>query len=261
MLKKRLIPILLLREGMLVKSIEFKTFRPVGNPKIAIEYFNAWEVDEIVFLDITPEMKYIRGRQDINLENFSKLIEYTEYISTRCFVPLTVGGGINTIADIRKYLHAGADKISINSQAVKKPEFITEAAKIFGRQCIVVSIDVKKINDKYEVITSYGQVATGLDPIYWAKEVANRGAGEILLQSMDKDGTLSGYDLNLIRNIADNVDIPVIAAGGVGEWQHLFDGIVNGHASAVAAANIFHFTEQSTRHAKEYMRLKGIDVR
>ncbi|MEK7165664.1 MAG: imidazole glycerol phosphate synthase cyclase subunit, partial [Patescibacteria group bacterium] len=235
MLKKRLIPILLLREGMLVKSIEFQSYRPVGNPKVAIDYFNSWEVDEIVFLDITPGKQYQPGRLDINLENFRLLSDYTRYISTKCFVPLTVGGGITTIDDIRNLLHAGADKISINTQAISHPEFITAASKIFGRQCIVVSIDVKKTNSGYEVFTSYGKKATGINPIKWAKEAVERGAGEILLQSMDKDGTLSGYDLELIKSVADSVSAPVIATSGVGNWQHLVDGIKVGHASAVAA--------------------------
>lgn len=261
MLKKRLIPILLMREGILVKSIQFHQYRPVGNPLVAIDYFNEWEVDEIVFLDITPGIPYQPGRKDINLQNFQKLADYTAYISKKCFVPLTVGGGIRTIEDIRTLLHAGADKVSINTMAVKQPEFISEATKIFGRQCIVVSIDTKKTKTAYEVYTSYGKEPTGLHPVMWSKEIVKKGAGEILLQSMDKDGTLSGYDLELIKMISDNTDVPVIAASGVGEWQHLVDGIKVGHASAVAAANIFHYTEHSTRHAKEYMRKMGIDLR
>lgn len=262
MLKKRLIPVLLLKEGMLVQSKEFKLYRPVGNPFIAIEYFNRWEVDEIIFLDITHNQQYQQGRLDINLRNFEKLSQYTEYISEKCFVPLTVGGGIRTIQDIRLLLLSGADKISINTQAVKNPLFITEASRTFGKQCIVISIDVKK-NQKgtYEVFTSYGKEATGLNPLYWSKEVVKRGAGEILLQSLDKDGTLLGYDINLIRMIADVVDVPIIACSGVGSWQHLVEGVRDGHAQAVAAANIFHYTEHSTKHAKVYMRQAGIDVR
>lgn len=252
---------LLLREGMLVKSIKFSKYRPVGNPLVAIEYFNAWEVDEIVFLDITPGKPYQKGRLDINLQNFQKLTDYTKYISKKCFVPLTVGGGVRTIEDIRILLHSGADKVSINTQAIANPQFISQAAKIFGRQCIVVSIDVKKIGNKYEVYTNYGKQPTGMNPVNWAKEAVKRGAGEILLQSIDKDGTLSGYDLTLIRSVADKIDVPIIACSGVGEWQDLVDGIKEGHADAVAAANIFHYTEHSTRHAKEYIRKSGIEVR
>lgn len=250
-----------MREGVLVKSIQFQKYRPVGNPLVAIDYFNAWEVDEIVFLDISPGKEYQPGRRDINLENFQKLADYTTYISKKCFVPLTVGGGIRTVEDIRTLLHAGADKVSINTVAVKNPNFISEAAKIFGRQCIVVSIDIKKTKTDYEVYTSYGKEPTGLHPVEWSKEVVTKGAGEILLQSMDKDGTLAGYDLELIKMVSENADVPVIAAGGVGEWQHLVDGIKIGHASAVAAANIFHYTEHSTRHAKVYMRKMDIDLR
>ena len=253
---------LLLREGMLVKSIEFKHYRPVGNPLVAIDYFNAWEVDEIVFLDILPGKEYMVARKDINLKNFDRLVDYTTYISQKCFVPLTVGGGIRTIEDIRSLLKAGADKVSINTQAVKHPEFITQAAKVFGRQCIVVSIDArKKADGSYEVFTSYGKEATGMTPAQWAKDVAYRGAGEILLQSMDKDGTLSGYDIDLIQSVTSNVDIPVIVCGGVGEWNHLVEGVTKGGADAVAAANIFHYTEHSTRHAKNFMRTHSIDVR
>lgn len=262
MLKKRLIPILLLREGMLVKSIQFNQYRPVGNPLVAIDYFNTWEVDEVVFLDISPEKPYQQGRRDINLENFKKLADYTMYISKKCFVPLTVGGGIRTIEDIRILLHAGADKVSLNTQALKNPDFITEAARTFGRQCIVISIDVKK-NEKgnYIIFNRSMSFKKNIDPVIWAKEAVKHGAGEILLQSVDKDGTLSGYDIKLIKKISDEVDAPVIACSGVGEWKHLVEGILEGHASAVAAANIFHYTEQSTKHAKQTMKQAGIDLR
>lgn len=262
MVKKRLIPVLLLREGMLVKSIAFKDYRPVGNPLVAIDYFNTWEVDEIVFLDILPGKEYMIARKDINLKNFDKLVDYTSYISQKCFVPLTVGGGIGTVDDIRSLLKAGADKVSINTHAVKHPEFITEAARTFGRQCIVVSIDGKKKADgTYEAYTNCGKEVTGMTPAAWAKEAAKRGAGEVLLQSMDKDGTLSGYDIELIKSVTSSVDIPVIVCGGVGNWDHLVEGVTKGHADAVAAANIFHYTEHSTRHAKEFMRKSGLDVR
>lgn len=261
MLKKRLIPILLLREGMLVKSIQFKQYRPVGNPKVAIDYFNTWEVDEIIFLDISPGKEYQQGRKDINLQNFQKLSEYTQYISEKCFVPLTVGGGINSIDHIRTLLQSGADKISINTITHTDPSFISKAAKIFGRQCVVVSMDVKKNAHSYEVFTNGGKEPTGKDPLTWAKEAVERGAGEILIQSIDKDGTLAGYDLELIQHVSDNISAPVIACSGVGKWEDLAAGITVGHASAVAAANIFHYTEHSTRHAKQFLRSQGIEVR
>ena len=260
MLKKRLIPLLLLREGMLVQSIQFKKYRPVGNPLVAIDYFNTWEVDEIIFLDISPGKTYLIGRRDINLSNFNKLFEYTEYISKKCFVPLTVGGGIQTVEDISQLLHAGADKVSINTQALKKPAFISEAAKIFGRQCIVVSIDAQKTNNGYEVMTQGNKVPTGKTPTSWAKEAVKYGAGEILIQSIEKDGTLSGYDTFLIESIVKSVNVPVIAASGVGKWEHLVEGIEAG-ADAVAAGNIFHYTEHSTKHAKKFLAQSGIDVR
>ena len=261
MLKKRLIPVLLLREGMLVKSIEFKQYRPVGNPRVAIDYFNTWEVDEIIFIDISQGKEYQKGRLDINLANFNKLSEYTEYISKKCFVPLTVGGGIRSIPDIRKLLSAGADKISINTIALDNPDFIKESAKTFGRQCIVVSIDAKKHTDgDYEVFKG-GHIATRKDPFTWAQEAVKLGAGEIFIQSLDQDGTLTGYDLELIKKMTNAVDVPVIACSGVGEWHHLVDGITIGNAQAVAAANIFHYTEHSTRHAKSFMAEHGIDLR
>lgn len=261
MLKKRLIPVLLLREGMLVKSIEFKQYRPVGNPRVAIDYFNTWEVDEIIFIDISQGKQYQQGRLDINLSNFQKLSEYTEYISKKCFVPLTVGGGIRSIEDIRRLLAAGADKVSINTIALDNPNFIKESSKTFGRQCIVVSIDAKKITKgEYEVFKG-GHIPTGKDPFAWAKEAVQLGAGEIFIQSINQDGSLEGYDLNLIKEMTNAVDVPVIACSGVGDWQHLVDGIVQGNAQAVAAANIFHYTEHSTRHAKDYMKKKSIDLR
>lgn len=262
MLKKRLIPVLLLREGMLVKSIEFKQYRPVGNPRIAIDYFNTWEVDEIIFIDISPDQEYQIGRRDINLANFQRLSEYTEYISKKCFVPLTVGGGIHSLEQIAELLLSGADKISINTHAIENSAFIQKASKKFGRQCIVVSIDAKrKNNGEYEVFSHCGKFATGIDPFTWAKRVADLGAGEIFIQSMDRDGTLSGYDIKLIRKLADSVSIPVIACGGVGDWSHLVEGIKDGHAEAVSAANIFHYTEHSTKHAKNYLKKSGIDMR
>lgn len=261
MVKVRLIPCLLLREGILVKSYQFSRFLPVGNPLTAIQFFNSWAVDEIIFLDITPQKKFRPGRLDNNLKEFKSLADYTRYISRYCFVPLTVGGGVSRIDDMQRLFKAGADKISLNTVVHHQPKLLTEAAERFGRQAMVVSIDVKRRGSKYEVVTNYGKEASGKNPVDWAKRVESLGAGEILLTSMDRDGMMTGYDLKLTRSVADAVKIPVIVCGGVGSWQHLVEGAIQGHASAVAAGNIFHFSEQSTKKAKDYMRKAGINVR
>ncbi|OGY17007.1 MAG: hypothetical protein A2784_04060 [Candidatus Chisholmbacteria bacterium RIFCSPHIGHO2_01_FULL_48_12] len=262
MLKIRLIPVMLLREGILVKSYQFNRFLPVGNPLNAIRFFNQWDVDEILFLDITPNKPKKLGRVDDNYQRFATLADYTQYIAKHCFVPLTVGGGVKTIEDMRGLFNAGADKVVINTLVHRQPEILQQAAASFGRQALVVSIDVKKKRwGKYEVVTGYGKEATGKDPVAWAKTVEGLGAGEIFLTSMDRDGTQEGYDLKLLRQVAEAVGIPVIASGGVGKWQDLVDGVKQGKASAVAAANIFHFSEMSTVYAKKYMQQKGLDVR
>jgi len=262
MLKKRLIPCLLLQNGQLVKSIRFKDYQIVGNPKIAIQFFNAWAVDEIIFLDITRDSDYTSLlRTDYKFRLLETLVDIVRESARICFVPLTVGGGIRTVEHMRELFRNGADKISMNTEAVRRPTLITEAADKFGSQAVVVSVDVKQIaNGGYEVYIDHGQEPTGLDPIEWAKRAEALGAGEILLNSIDRDGSLAGYDLNLIRTVVDAVRIPVIVCGGVGKWQDLADGVRAG-ASAVSAANIFHFTEQSTRHAKKYLASAGIDVR
>lgn len=261
MIKVRLIPCLLLREGILVKSYQFNRFLPVGNPLTAIQFFNTWAVDEIIFLNITPKKAYRPGRLDNNLKEFQSLADYTRYISKHCFVPLTVGGGINTIRSMGTLFKAGADKISLNTAVYRRPKLLKEAAEKFGRQALVVSIDVKQNPSGYEVVTNYGQEATGKNPVEWAKTVENLGAGEILLNCIDRDGMMTGYDLKLIRTVVDAVDIPVIACGGVGKWQDLVDGVKKSHAAAVAAGNIFHFSEQSTKKAKDYLDSAGINVR
>ncbi|OGY92012.1 MAG: imidazole glycerol phosphate synthase subunit HisF [Candidatus Komeilibacteria bacterium RIFCSPLOWO2_02_FULL_48_11] len=263
MLKKRLIPCLLLQNGQLVKSIGFKQYQIIGNPKIAIKFFNAWAVDEIIFLDISQTSDYTTLlRADYNFKMFETLEEILKESAKICFVPLTVGGGIRNLEQMSGLFKSGADKVSINTAAVRQPELISAAAKKFGSQAVVVSIDVK-INNKgdYEVFIDHGMAPTGLSPVAWAKKTQTLGAGEILLNSIDRDGALNGYDLELIKSVTGAVNIPVIACGGVGKWQDLVDGINIGGASAVAAANIFHFTEQSTRHAKKFMVDTGIDIR
>lgn len=263
MLKKRLIPCLLLQNGQLVKSIGFKEYQIVGNPKIAFKFFNAWAVDEIVFLDITKQKDYTSLlRRDENFRFVESITEIIKESAKICFVPLSVGGGIKTIVQIMEMFKSGADKVVINTEAFRRPEFITEAAQKFGNQAVVVSIDArKKEQGGHEVYINYGQEATGMSAVMWAREAQSRGAGEIFLTSIDQDGVLTGYDLELIRAVKEAVQIPVIACGGVGKWQDMVDGIVVGGADAVSAANIFHFTEQSTRHAKRTLIQAGLDVR
>ncbi len=251
MLKIRLIPSLLLKDGRCVKTVRFAEMRDVGNPVTAAKVYDAQRADELVFLDISASSE---GR-DI-------LLDIVSTTAAECFMPLTVGGGVRTVEDIRKLLNAGADKVAINTQALKRPEFIREAAQRFGNQCILVSMDVKRASSgQYEVWANRAQEATGIGALDWAKRMCEYGAGEILLASADRDGTMQGYDLDLVRAVADCVDIPVIASGGVGTLQHLVDGITKGHASAVSAASIFHFTDQSIIKARSYMKQAGLDVR
>jgi len=251
MLKHRLIPNVIVNNGMVVQSINFKHTNVVSNAITAVDFFNSWAVDEIIVLDVSRTATF--------RPNFHKIIGG---LSKRCFVPLTVGGWIKDIREIQQLLREGADKVSINTEAVKNPDFIAEAAKVFGSQCIVVSIDVRKNESgQYEVFIDRGRQSSGLNPVEWAKRAQALGAGEILLTSIDNDGTRKGYELELLKSVCENVNIPVIAFGGVGEWQHLVDGIQIGKADAVSAANIFHYTEHSTYNAKEYMLKAGLNVR
>jgi cyclase len=262
MLKKRLIACLLYKDGQLVESINFSRFLIVGNAIMAVQHFNAWGVDEIVFLDINREENYSFNRNDVhynnNLKDFSEVIKY---VSKSAFVPITAGGGIRSIDDMRKYLSVGADKISINTAAIEKPELITEGSKIFGRQCIVVSIDAKKsLDGEHKVMKNFGKDDTDIEVCDWAKQVEKAGAGEIFLTSIDKDGSLKGYDIPLMKKVVES-NIPVIASGGVGDWSHLVEGIKDSGVSAVSVGNKFHFTEHSTMHAKKFLKESGIDVR
>ena len=252
MLKHRLIPVLILRDGMVVQSIQFKHTNVIHwNAVTAVDFFNRWAVDEIVVLDVSRKK---RKRE--------KFYEVVDALSRKCFVPLTVGGWVDSVEEIRSLLRLGGDKVTINTEAVRRPELITEAAKVFGSQCIVASIDAKHHGgDDYEVYIDRGREPTGISPVDWARQVRERGAGEIFLNCIDRDGFRQGYDLALVRAVASAVDIPVIAMGGVFEWQHLVDGITEGGADAAAAANIFHYTEHSTRKAKDYMRAAGVEVR
>lgn len=251
MLQKRLIPVLLIKDGKVVQSQNFSHTNIIhAMPTIAIEYFNRWAADEIILLDVS--------RDPGNRESFHDVVSK---MSEKCFVPLTAGGWIRSNDDIRKLLRLGADKVTINTRAVNNPEFITEASEAFGSQCIVVSIDARE-NDEgdYEVVVDRGRTPTEMDPASWAKQAEELGAGEIYITSIDHDGLRQGYDKPLIRSVTEAVDIPVIAFGGVSEWEHLVEGIELG-AEAVAAANTFHYTEQSVKNAKNHLRERNVNVR
>ena len=261
MLKNRLIPVILLRNGVVVQSRGFKRYQPLGNPVAMVRRLNTWMADELVYIDISPPNEDARLNH-AGMTVSEDILAIIKSVSEASFMPLTFGGGIRTGEDINLRLAAGADKVTINTQALAQPEFITESARIFGSQCIVVSIDVK-INEaeQYEVMTERGRVATGRHPVAWAEEAEQRGAGEIFLNSIDRDGAGNGYDLELLKMVGGAVSIPVIACGGVGNWQHFGDGLEIGGASAVAAANIFNYTEQSVHNAKKFLYDKGLNVR
>lgn len=251
MLKARVIPCLDVKDGRVVKGVNFVDLIDAGDPVEQARLYDAQGADELCFLDITASSD--------NRETIYDVIRRT---AEQCFMPLTVGGGVRNVEDVRKLLLAGADKVSINTAAVTNPEFVREAAQKFGNQCIVVAIDAKQTGpNKFEIFTHGGRNSTGIDAVEWARKMAEYGAGEILLTSMDRDGTRSGFNLELTRAIADAVKIPVIASGGVGALAHLAEGISDGHASAVLAASIFHFGEHTIRDAKIAMRDAGIPVR
>jgi cyclase len=251
LLKVRVIPTLLWKEVGLVKGVGFDSWRRVGTVLPAIKVYNTRQVDELIVVDISAT---IEGRTP----------DYDEIrsFSAECFVPLTVGGGVKALEDIKQLLRSGADKVCINSAAYDNPEIIREAANRFGSQCIVVSIDVRCRNDgHYECYRHSGTLPTGRDPVGWAREMERMGAGELLVTSVERDGTMAGYALDLIQMVATNVTIPVIASGGAGNYEHMYEAIAKGGASAVAAASIFHFTEQTPMEAKHYLAAHGIPVR
>jgi cyclase len=250
MFKVRVIPCLDVKDGRVVKGVNFVDLRDAGDPVAAAIAYDAAGADELTFLDITASH-----------ENRDTIFDVVQRTAEACFMPLTVGGGVRTVDDIRKLLTCGADKVSINTAAVNRRVFVKEAAEKFGDQCIVVAIDAKKVGDKWEIFTHGGRNATGLDAVEYAKEVVSLGAGEILLTSMDRDGTKTGYDIPLTRALADAVSVPVIASGGVGNLDHMVAGIRDGHATAVLAASIFHFGEYSVREAKTYMAEAGLPMR
>ncbi|HEY6027786.1 MAG TPA: imidazole glycerol phosphate synthase subunit HisF [Pseudolabrys sp.] len=255
MFKVRVIPCLDVKDGRVVKGVNFVNLRDAGDPVEAAVAYDAAGADELCFLDITASH-----------ENRDTIFDVVQRTAEACFMPLTVGGGVRTVEDIRKLLTCGADKVSINTAAVERREFVKEAAEKFGDQCIVVAIDAKKVSkdgekDRWEIFTHGGRKPTGLDAVAYAREVVALGAGEILLTSMDRDGTGHGYDIALTRAIADAITVPVIASGGVGTLQHMVEGIRDGHATAVLAASIFHFGQHSVREAKEYMAAAGLPMR
>ncbi|MHA7880355.1 MAG: imidazole glycerol phosphate synthase subunit HisF [Saccharospirillum sp.] len=249
-LAKRIIPCLDVDKGRVVKGVNFVNIRDAGDPVEVARRYNEQGADEITMLDITATHE---GRDT--------MVETVRAIAGEVFIPLTVGGGIRTLEDIRAMLNAGADKVSINSAAIHDPEFVRAASERFGAQCIVVAIDAKRVDDHWEIFTHGGRKPTGINAVDWACKMAALGAGEILLTSMDRDGVKSGFDLGLTRAVANAVDIPVIASGGVGNLDHLAQGILQGHADAVLAASIFHFGEFSIGEAKAVMQQQGIEVR
>ena len=261
MLKKRLIPVLLLQNGLLVRSELFKKHQVIGNPIHEVERFNQWSVDELIYLDISKDNKYDLGRDDAKVKNFNNLLDIIEAVSRTCFMPLACGGKIRTLHDMRQRFLRGADKITINSEAWRNPNIISEASKVFGSQAIVVSIDVKRNDDgKYLVYVDGGRTLTNKTPEEWAHQAEDLGAGEILLQSIDKDGTGDGYDIDLISKVVASTKIPVIALAGVGQFEDYEKGIEAG-ASAVAAANLWHFKEFADKQGKQALSRAGIDVR
>jgi len=261
MLKKRLIPILLLQNGLLVRSELFKIHQIIGNPIYEVQRFNEWNVDELIYLDITRDEHYDLRRDDHKIRGLSDPTMILDAVSKTCFMPLTWGGRIRSVEDMHARISRGADKITLNSAAVRNPILITEGAKVFGSQAVVVSIDALRHPDgNTEVFIDGGRTSTGLVPEVWARAAEDRGAGEILIQSIDRDGTGRGYDLDLVHAVAEATTIPVIACSGVGRYEHYVDGIRAG-ASAVAAANIWHFKELSDRGGKRALASAGIQVR
>jgi len=254
-LAKRIIPCLDVDNGRVVKGVQFLDIRDAGDPVEIAKRYDEQGADEITFLDITASS-----------DNRETIVHVVEQVASQVFIPLTVGGGIRTVEDIRRMLNAGADKVGINTAAVFNPEFVKEAAEKYGSQCIVVALDAKKVSaegepNRWEIFTHGGRKPTGIDAVEWAKKMTDYGAGEILLTSMDRDGTKIGFDLELTRAISEAVNVPIIASGGVGALEHLVDGVVEGKADAVLAASIFHFGEYSVEQAKQAMQDAGIEVR
>jgi cyclase len=250
MLAKRIIPCLDVKDGRVVKGVSFVNLRDAGDPVEQARVYDAEGADELVFLDITASHE----RRDI-------VLDMVRAVAESVFIPFTVGGGIRTVEDMRAMLLAGADKVSVNSAAVRNPQVIADSALEFGSQCVVVAIDAKRAADGWQVYVNGGRIPTGLDALRWAQQVAGLGAGEILLTSMDADGTQAGYDVGLTRAIADAVPIPVIASGGAGTLEHFYDALIEGHADAALAASLFHYRQLSIAEVKAYLAQRGVPVR
>lgn len=246
MLRKRLVTVLTLNDGVLFRT---RNFEP--DYRYTLNFVDAWSVDEVVVLDITRPGQGTRA----------SFLEVVSDLASRCFVPLAAGGGVRTLADMKTHLDMGADKVVVNSEAVRRPQLIREGAESFGSQCVVVSIDVRRVADRYEVFTDLGTRPTGLDPVAWAQRAQDLGAGEVFLTSIERDGTLEGYDNELNRRVADALDIPVLVSGGAGRWSHFVEAFRDGHAAAACTTNIYHFTESSIRSAKRHLRDAGLPVR
>lgn len=249
-LAKRIIPCMDVTDGRVVKGINFVELRDAGDPVEIARRYDEQGADELTFLDITASS-----------DNRGLIFSMIEQVASQVFIPLTVGGGVRAVEDVRNLLNAGADKVSINTAAVLNPQLVRDASSRFGSQCIVVAIDAKRVGDRWEVFTHGGRKSTGLDAVDWACKMVSLGAGELLLTSMDRDGTKSGFDLALTRTISDAVEVPIIASGGVGNLDHLVDGVLQGGADAVLAASIFHYGEYTVAQAKQRMQEEGIEVR
>ena len=262
MLRHRLIPCILLRNGVIVQSKGFKRYQLLGNPTTAVERLSDWASDELVYLDISKDRVYDLRRDDLKGPNRTSMLQIISDVAERCFMPLTFGGGVRTLDDVLAMLGAGADKVAINTQPLADPAFVTAMSGEVGSQCVVVSIDVKETAPgTYEVFGDGGTRPTGRDPVEWAAEVEQLGAGEIFLNSIDRDGSGRGYDLELVRRVLDRVTVPVVACGGAGSWEHMAEALAQTGVSAVSAANIFHYTENSVRTAKQHLLDAGLNVR
>jgi cyclase len=265
MLKTRVIPVLFLKRGFLVRSELFATHQNLGNPTTQVSRFNTWDVDELIYIDITPDERYDIQREDLGGAGFSNPSNFLDIISlvaAQCFMPITVGGKIRTLEDARLRLRLGADKVTLNTAALEDPALITACAEEFGSQAVVLSVDVRRHPDgRCEVFSRRGTLPTGRNPVAWCRKAQECGAGEILLNSIHRDGVATGYDLALLKSVVEAVDIPVIALGGVGDYEHLAQGVIEGGAHAVAAGNIFNFKEHSYPLAKRFLKKRGINVR
>jgi cyclase len=259
--KIRLIPVILLKNGRVVQSKRFKRHQILGTPSVIVSRLSNWFADELVFLDISRDGNYCLNRDDLNFNNNNSIIDIIEEVSNNSFMPLTVGGGVRTVADVETRLAAGADKVVINTQAIQEPDFINKCAKIFGSQCIVVSIDAKVKDDSWEVYKNYGRDPTGVSPVDFARKMQDYGAGEILINSIDNDGVGNGYDTKLVSSVVKSVSIPVIALGGAGKPEHFSTCINESRPNAVAAANIFQYTENSYFNINSFLYNNSFNVR